>query len=60
MVTKEGQSIPVSGPMIVRSGVGDADPNFESWSLRYSTAVGVLKLETQTSPAASIATPYGP
>ena len=53
--TKEGQFIAVLGPAIVRRGAGD--PDAESWSLSNSTVVGLLKLETQTSPLGSTATP---
>ena len=56
--TKEGQFIPVSGPTMVRRGVGE--PDVKSWSRPYSTALGLLKLETHTSPKGSTATPYGP
>jgi hypothetical protein len=55
MTTKEGQFIPVLLPTIVRIGVGA--PDVESWSLPNSTVVGLLKLETQTSPQWSTATP---
>lgn len=53
--TKEGQFITVFGPAMVRRGVGD--PDLKSWYLPNSTAVGVLKLETHTSPKGSTATP---
>ena len=53
--TKEGQFIPVFGPTMVRRGAGE--PDLKSWYLPNSTAVGVLKLETQTSPKRSTATP---
>lgn len=53
--TKEGQFIPVAEPDMVRLGVGD--PDWESWFLKNSTVVGVLKLETHTSPLRSTATP---
>ena len=43
------------GPAMVRRGVGD--PDLESWSLPNSTAVGLLKLATHTSPEGSMATP---
>ncbi len=45
---RDGQFIPVLGPTMVRTGVGD--PDLASWPLLNSTAVGLSKLETHTSP----------
>jgi hypothetical protein len=55
MTTKEGQFIPVLLPTMVRSEVGA--PDVESWSMPNSTVVGLSKLETDTSPQGSTATP---
>jgi hypothetical protein len=53
--TKDGKFIPVFGPTMARSGVGD--PDWDSWSLPYSTVVLLLKLDTHTSPEGATATP---
>ena len=55
MTTKEGQFIPVSGPKMVRRGVGD--PDLKSWCGRTGRRWMLLKLETHRSPKGSTATP---